>query len=437
MPSEISSFPTSSPDPARRRAAETERKRRKLRIARQRATGLLVLSAIIYGVTTRYGHLHGSLEWVAAFSEAAMVGALADWYAVVALFRHPLGIKRLPHTAIIPRNKDRIADNLGEFVQGEFFSRDRIVTLIDTLDPAARAARWLRNGENAGRVAAWLRTGVHKAGGLLNENEVRVYLQRSVSRHVMGTDLAALAGRVLASLTRSGRHQEVLDLLLRYSAGQLRRPELQQTLNVLFAEKLPLYFQRLKHWAGTKGGAFTAKTVADLLEEVEQNPQHPLRAHFDEWLQEFAGKLQTDPDYRWRLEQLTHKLAEHPALAKYVDDIWSEWRDAALNDLASESSRFEAFLARQIVRFGEVLENDEAMRRWANERARVYAPQLVERYRHRLGQYISDKMKEWNETELVDKLELNIGADLQYIRINGALVGGIVGLILHAVSIYL
>ena len=420
-----------------RRAAETERKRRKLRVARRRATGLLVLSAIVYVLATRYGYLHGSLAWVAAFSEAAMVGALADWYAVVALFRHPLGIRRLPHTAIIPRNKDRIADNLGEFVQGEFFSKDRILTLIDTVDPASRSARWLRNEENAQRVAAWLRTGVHNAGGLLNENEVRAYLQRSVSRHVLGTDLAALAGRVLASLTRSGRHQEVLDLLLRYSAGQLRRPELQQTLNVMFAEKLPLYFQKLKHWAGTKGGAFTAKTVADLLEEVEQNPHHPLRAHFDEWLQEFAEKLQTDPDYRWRLEQLTQKLAEHPALARYVDEVWSEWRDAALHDLASEDSRFEAFLARQIIRFGEVLENDEAMRLWVNERARVYAPQLVERYRHRLGQFISDKMKEWNETELVEKLELNIGADLQYIRINGALVGGIVGLILHAVSIYL
>lgn len=435
MPGDTSSYPN-PPDLAQRRA-ETERKRRKLRIARRRATGLLVLSAVVYVLATHYGHLHGALAWVAAFSEAAMVGALADWYAVVALFRHPLGIKRLPHTAIIPRNKDRIADNLGEFIQGEFFSKDRIVGLIDTIDPAARAARWLRDTENAARVAAWLRKGVHNTGGLLNENEVRAYLQRSVSRHVLSTDLAALAGRVLASLTRSGRHQEVLDLLLRYSAGQLRRPELQQTLNVMFAEKLPLYFDRLKHWAGTKGGAFTARTVADLLEEVEQNPHHALRTHFDDWLHEFVEKLQNDPDYRWRLEQLTRKLADHPALARYVDEVWREWRDAALADLASENSRFEAFLTRQILRFGEVLEHDAAMRQWANDRVRAYVPQLVERYRHRLGRFISDKMKEWNETELVEKLELNIGADLQYIRINGALVGGIVGVILHAISLYL
>lgn len=436
MPSDTSSS-SPTPDLAQRPAANTEQKRRKLRIARRRATGLLILSAVIYILATRYGHLHGSLAWVAAFFEAAMVGALADWYAVVALFRHPLGIKRLPHTAIIPRNKNRIADNLGEFIQGEFFSKERIVGLIDTIDPASRAARWLREGANARRVAAWLRTGVHNAGGLLNENEVRAYLQRTVSRHVLSTDMAALAGRVLASLTRSGRHQEVLDLLLRYSAGQLRRPELQQTLNVMFAEKLPLYFQRLKYWAGTKGGAFTARTVADLLEEVEQDPHHPLRTHFDEWLHEFVEKLQTDPDYRWRLEQLTHKLAEHPALARYVDEVWREWKDAALADLGSKDSRFEGFLARQIVRFGEVLEHDEAMRAWANDRVRAYVPRLVDRYRHRLGQFISDKMKEWNETELVEKLELNIGADLQYIRINGALVGGIVGLALHALSKYL
>lgn len=412
-------------------------KRRKLVKARRRATGLLVLSSVVFLLATHYNEAHASLEWVAAFTEAAMVGALADWYAVVALFRHPLGIRRLPHTAIIPRNKDRIADNLGEFIQGEFFSQDRIVQLVNTLDPAARMARWLRNGENAGRVAAWLRTGVRNAGGLLNEQEVRAYLQRSVSRHVLSTDLAALAGRVLASLTRSGRHQEVLDLLLRYSAGQLRRPELQQTLNEMFAEKLPLYFERLKHWAGTKGGAFTARTVADLLEEIEQNPHHPLREHFDDWLREFSARLQHDPDYRWRLEQLTQRIADHPALHRYVDGVWREWRDVALADLASEHSRFEAFLTRQIIRFGDVLASDPGMQAWVNDRAREYAPQWVERYRHRLGRFIADKMKEWNESELVEKLELNIGADLQYIRINGALVGGLVGLVLHAVSVFL
>lgn len=428
---------TVSNNAADRRAAETERKRRKLRTARRRATGLLVLSAIVYLLATRYTALHAALPWVAAFAEAAMVGALADWYAVVALFRHPLGLKRLPHTAIIPRNKNRIADNLGEFIQGEFFSRERIMGVVDAVDPALRSARWLRHPDNAARVAGWLRKGVHNAGGLLNESEVRTFLQQAVSQHVLSTDLAALAGRILASLTRSGRHQEVLDLLLRYGAGQLKRPELQQSLNVMFAEKLPLYFQRLKHWAGTRGGEFTARTLAELLEEVEQNPAHPLRGHFDAWLREFTGKLQTDLNYRWRLEQLTHKLAEHPALHRYVDKVWGEWRAAAFQDLASEQSRFEAFLARQIIRLGEVLEQDPAMRHWLNERARRHAPQLVERYRHRLGQFIADKMKEWNEAELVEKLELNIGADLQYIRINGALVGGLVGLILHAVSRYL
>src|SRR5690606_36996730 len=211
-----------------RRVNDTESKRKRLRVARRRATGLLVLFGVVYVLATHFGAVHGSLAWVAAFSEAAMVGALADWYAVVALFRHPLGLRRMPHTAIIPRNKDRIADNLGEFVQGEFFSRDRIVGVINTVDPAMRIAHWLRNDINAQRVANWLRTAARNAGGLLNEDEVKGYLHRTVSKHVMATDLAALAGRVLASLTRSGRHQEVLDLLLGYGVEQLRRPELQE-----------------------------------------------------------------------------------------------------------------------------------------------------------------------------------------------------------------
>lgn len=430
-------IPSATKDIRHDAAASTESKRRKLRIARRRATGLLIVSAIVYVLATRYGRLHGSLEWVAAFTEAAMVGALADWYAVVALFRHPLGLRRMPHTAIIPRNKDRIADNLGEFVQGEFFSAERIVSVVDAVDPAKRTATWLRRPENAHRAANWMRIALRNAGSVLNESEVHGYLRLSVSRHIMSTDLAGLAGRVLASLTRSGRHQEVLDLLLQYMAGQLKRPELQDSLNILMAEKMPLYFQRLKHWAGTKGGSFTARTIAELLEEIHQDPAHPLRGHFDAWLEEFIGKLHTDPGYRYRLEQLTRKIADHPALTRYVDEVWGEWKAALSRDLDAEDSRIESFIAGQIVRFGDVLEQDGAMRDWVNERARRYAPQLVDRYRVRLGRFIADKMKEWNETELVDKLELNIGADLQYIRINGALVGGAVGLIIHAVSKYL
>lgn len=428
----MSSGHPSAAEIRQRSAADTARKRRKLRIARHRATGLLALSAIIYVLATRYAHLHGALEWVAAFSEAAMVGALADWYAVVALFRHPLGLKRMPHTAIIPRNKDRIADNLGEFVQGEFFSTERIVAVIDAVDPARRLAGWLRAEQNAARLASWVRNGVRHTGGLLNEDEVRRYLQRTVSRHVLSTDLASLAGRVLASLTRSGRHQEVLDLLLQYMAGQLRRSELQEILNNMLGEKMPLYFPRLKHWAGTKSGGYTARILAELLDEVHQDPVHPLRSHFDAWLEAFIDKLRNNPDYRLRLEALTQKMAQHPALARYVDDVWSEWRKTMQQDLESPHSRFEAFLARQVMRFGDVLENDPAMRDWVNSRTRRQVPRLVDRYRHRLGRFIADKMKEWNETELVEKLELNIGADLQYIRINGAVVGGVVGLLIHA-----
>lgn len=432
------SIDTTPTGPARHSGtADTENKRRKLRIARRRATGLLVLSAVVYALATRYGGLHGSLEWVAAFAEAAMVGALADWYAVVALFRHPLGLRRMPHTAIIPRNKDRIADNLGEFVQGEFFSPERVAAVVDAINPALLTAEWLRNEANAARTAAWVRNVVRMTGGALNESEVRAYLRHAASRQVLQTDLAGLAGNALASLTRSGRHQAVLDLFLQYAARQLQRPEAQDALNTLLAEKLPLYFSRLKSWAGTKGGEFTARTLAELIDEVNQDPGHPVRGHFDAWVRELIGKLRTDPAYRYRIEQFTQKIAGHPALSQYVDEVLNEWRVAIARDLDSEDSRFEAFLARQIVRFGNVLEQDEDMRAWMNDRARRHAPRLVDRYRHRLGQFIAGKMKEWNETELVDKLELNIGADLQYIRINGALVGGVVGLLIHAVSRYL
>src|SRR5690606_31526960 len=230
--------------------AENEVKRRRLRDMKLMAVACLAFFAMVYLVSILLQERYPWLEYMAAFSEAAMVGALADWYAVVVLFRHPLGIK-LPHTAIIPKNKDRIADNLGDFVQGEFFSTDRIISVIRKIDPASRLAEWLSNKENAEKSGALAARFFSYALTALDDRNVQAYLKNAVSDQIKQLDLASLLGKILDSLTRNGKHQELLDQSIDYLARYLQDPDVREKFNSKVAKDMPLYSSSLKGWAGT------------------------------------------------------------------------------------------------------------------------------------------------------------------------------------------
>lgn len=415
-------------------AADQALKRRRLRTMQWVATSLLGVAAVLYAVATALSARHAAWGYVAAFAEAAMVGAIADWFAVVALFRHPLGMSFIPHTAIVPKNKARLADNLGRFVHTEFFATERVVAVIAAIDPAARLARWLGRTEHTARVGELAATLLTTMLNALDESAVRKVLRSIVSDRIRHFDFAHLAGQVLEHLTENRRHQKLLDQLLESLSALVNREQTQELLERAIAEKLPLYFDALKQKGAAAAARAMVKIFAKILAEIDANPDHAIRHAFDERLAEFIVALKNDPAYAAKIEQIKESLIQNRILTAYLDGIWRDVRAWIEEDLATPESRIRAQAASLAGQLGAHLADNADMRRWINDELLKHLPALVERYGPRLAQFIAEKMKSWKDEEIVQKIELNIGRDLQFIRINGTLVGGLIGLLIHAVT---
>jgi uncharacterized membrane-anchored protein YjiN (DUF445 family) len=407
-------------------------RRQALRRMQMVATGLLIAVALLYVLAVALQARHGAWDYVAAFAEAAMIGALADWFAVVALFRHPLGMRFIPHTAIIPKNKNRIADNLGEFVQGEFFATERVLKALRELQPAQRLAALLSTPAQADRISS---AALQVAGyGLaaLSEKAVQRWLQNVAGDLMRRLDLSTLIGEILDLLTRNGRHQELLDRLLARAAAFLNQPEVRENIEARAQEHIPLYFQTLKKYGAEKVVSRVLEVVASILTEIDKDPAHPLRATLDEGLATMVERLRADEGLRDQVEQWKAGLATDPAVARYLARVWTdlrEWMSKAAADPATVPH-----VSVVIQRVGRALATDDRMLAWIDEELATHVPGILDSLRPRLARFIAEKVREWNETEIVDKLELNIGRDLQFIRVNGTLVGGGVGLLLHALT---
>jgi len=407
-------------------------RRRALRRMQTWATGLLIFVALLYVLAVSLRAQHGAWEYVAAFAEAAMIGALADWFAVVALFRHPLGMRFIPHTAIIPKNKNRIADNLGQFVQGEFFATERVLKALRDLHPARRLAILLSNPAQADRLASAALQVAGYALSALNERAVQRWLQGVAGDLVRRLDLSTLIGEILDLLTRNGRHQELLDRLLARAAAFLNEPEVRENIEARAQEHIPLYFQTLKKYGAEKVVSRVLEVVASILTEIDKDPAHPLRATLDEGLAKMVERLRVDEGLRDQVEQWKAGLATDPAVARYLAKVWTDLREWMAK--AAQDPSTVPHVSVVIQRIGRALSADDRMKAWIDEELARHVPGLLDSLRPRLARFIAEKVREWNETEIVEKLELNIGRDLQFIRINGTLVGGGVGLLLHALT---
>lgn len=418
-------------------SAADDLKRQQLRRMQWIATGMFFVVTAIYAAATVLDTTHPAWSYVAAFAEAAMVGAIADWFAVTALFRHPLGMRFIPHTAIIPRNKARIADNLGAFVQGEFFAHERIAAMVQSLDPASRLATWLAVPANASVLADTVRQALLLALKALDDRAVRQFLDRNLSNLFRELDLSALSGKVLQALTHEGRHQAILDQLLKSLNQFISQPEIKESLVDQLATKVPLYFDKIKASTARYLLERALDSVRELLIAVDENPEHPLRIRFDASIASFATRLEDDPELKATIRQYQEQMAANPALRRYVESLWTDFKAWIERDLAAEQSRLHGRVTAVLVHAGATLSADAAMRNWINTQLMARVPGVLDRLRPRIGALISDKVKEWKDEEVVDKVELNIGKDLQYIRINGTLVGGLVGLIIHAVTVWL
>jgi uncharacterized membrane-anchored protein YjiN (DUF445 family) len=398
------------------------------------ALAMLGVAALLYAVASVLRAQHPAWGYVAAFSEAAMVGAIADWFAVVALFRHPLGLP-IPHTAIIPSNKDRIGENLATFICANFLSTPQVLDKLRSFDAAFKLARWLADETHAKQVAWHLGALVRYALSALDDVRVREFFKANVLEQIGRLDAATLSGQLIEVLTTDGRHQALLDSVLRKLAGMLDHDEVKARVSEAIANEVRyLRFVGLDNVAGRYA---TNKLVAGLISlvgEMAEEPQHPLRLQFDEFTASFAARLKTDPELRARVDAIKHELLQSPALGTYLQGVWSEVITWVRSDLEREDSSLRSRTAEAIRMVGERLLGDVAMQAWINEQLMSQAPRLIERYREDIRQYIIARVAEWNTQEMTVELERNIGRDLQFIRINGTLVGGCVGLLIHTVT---
>ena len=431
MPESTEALPPLPPTPA------DQLKRQQLRRMQWIATSLFFVVALVYVVAVYFDSSGPAWAYVAAFTEAAMVGAIADWFAVTALFRHPLGMSFVPHTAIIPKNKDRIADNLGAFVQGEFFAPERITKAIQAMDPAGKLAGWLATPANAATLADAVKQSLLYALDAFDEETVRRFVDKNLTNLFRELDLSELAGRILQALTHEGRHQAILDQMLKSINNFITEPEIKALLVDKLADKVPLYFDKIKSSTAHYVLERALESLRDLLAAVEADPEHPLRRSFDKSVDAFAERLKSDPELRIVLKHYQDQIAANTELRAYIHSLWDDLKAWIQKDLAADDSRVRTRVTQMLVHAGNTLAADKPMQDWINGQILTRVPALLDRLRPKIGALISDKVKEWKDDEVVNKLELNIGKDLQYIRINGTVVGGFVGLLIHLVTVWL
>jgi uncharacterized membrane-anchored protein YjiN (DUF445 family) len=408
---------------------------RDARLARMKwlATGLLALAGVVYVAARALEPRYPWLFYVSVTAEASMVGAIADWFAVTALFHHPLGLRFIPHTAIIPRNKQRIASGLSQFIQSNFLTSAAVLQRIREFQPARTLYGWLLRAENAEAVATYATRLTAYGLNAFDDERVRTFLQQAIARRLAAADVAGAAAQLLDVLTENRRHYELLDAALRALDEVLARAETQAYLAGEVAKSAPLLkwlsdiFQlKLDERAALK----IVQLAVEKVKEVREHEDHELRKRFDAYVGDFIRRLKNDEALRERVHRLRDEALASPALARYLGGLWDELRAW----LAAEHDRRPASLHQRLTgmleALGRGLRADRELQGWLDEQILKGGALLVEEHRAKIGRFIEDQIMSWQEEKLVAELERHIGPDLQYIRINGTLVGGLAGLLI-------
>ncbi|MDP9769933.1 DUF445 domain-containing protein [Kosakonia cowanii] len=409
-----------------------------LKRAKRLALSLLLIAAAVF-VTTLFLPPNFWVSGVKAIAEAAMVGALADWFAVVALFRRvPLPfISR--HTAIIPRNKDRIGDNLGQFVQEKFLDTQSLVALIQRHQPAQMIGIWFSQPENAQRVGTHLLQVMSGFLEMTDDSRIQRLIRRAVHKAIDKVDLTQTSALMLESLTRNNRHQKLLDTLITQLIALLQRENTRtfiarqvvhwlETDHPVKAKVLP------KEWLGEQSAALVSDAVNSLLDDINADRTHQIRQAFDRATMKLIANLKSDPEMAERAENIKEYLKNDEAFNRYVGEMWGDLRNWMKADMHSDDSKMQKRISEAGLWFGETLLADGALRASLNEHLEQAAHRVAPEFSAFLTRHISDTVKSWDARDMSYQVELNIGKDLQFIRINGTLVGGCIGLILYLLS---
>jgi uncharacterized membrane-anchored protein YjiN (DUF445 family) len=405
------------------------------------ATGLMIGAAILFVVARTQKEI-GAWEWIAAFSEAAMVGALADWFAVVALFRHPLGVP-IPHTAIIKNKKDVIAGNLADFIRDKFLAPETLLGKLREQNPAERLSAYLMSGKNADGLAKGVARVISDSLGIIDDDRVQKILRAAIYDRVENFDLSSSAGVLLDTLRNDNRHQIVLDEMLNRLAVWLSSPEAQAKLADSIDNMVTKEYPLLSHFIPNRdqfskgAGEKIVRRINEYLQDVNTDNAHELRNTFDAAVTDFIVRLKSDQELRTKIEAIKLEAVQNPFLTDYVKNLGGDLKIWLSNDLKQPHSKIQEKMAEVVSGFGGALSKNRELKESLNDHLEMLVINYGDALRTAIAKHISETVQTWDNDDYVNEIELSIGSDLQFIRMNGTLVGGIIGLLLHAIALLL
>ncbi len=398
---------------------------RDLRRMKALATGLLIVVALVFIVVRSFADEHTWAQYVQAFAEAAMVGALADWFAVTALFRHPLGL-RIPHTAIIPNRKDQIGASLGQFVQDNFLTKELLDERLHRARVGARLGEWLSHPANAIRASAAAGDVLRGALDVIDDKAISGSIEGMVERRIRATPAAPLVGRAVDLAIEGGHHQRLLDATITGLAGFLDDNKL------TFRERL----QHESPWWVPESvddrifeKIFTG--VHRFLADIGADPHHEVRRSIDKRVVAFAQRLRTDAELVRKGEELKDELLAHPDVRAWIASLWGEVKGSMQRASIDPDSELRRRLTYSLGRVGTRLRDDPDLQRTVDGWVASVGGYLVDNYRGEVSHMIESTVARWDGQSTSRRMELQVGRDLQFIRINGTVVGGLAGLVIH------
>ncbi|MCU0301747.1 MAG: DUF445 domain-containing protein [Candidatus Nanopelagicales bacterium] len=427
---EASRTPATTDDPTSPWGGSDEERRRSLRRMKALATGLFGLAALIFLVTILVGGIHaeGWLGYVQAGSEAAMVGALADWFAVTALFRHPLGLP-IPHTAIIPTRKDQMGSTLGEFVGTHFLTDEVVRDKVASTEVTRRAGEWLAQPDNAARVAGQLGQALRGLLAVLDDEQMKEMIERVIAERVERTEVSPALGHLLGQVVSDRAHTGIVDVVA------------ERTYAWIVANRTAIMGV-----VGKQAPGWTPRLLDDIVADrihfelvkflaaVRDDPEHEVRRAIDRMLVQFADDLRTNEATRERVERAKVEMFEHPDVQRSVSRIWETAQRVVLEAADDPTSELRVRGAGALEQAGRALATDPTLQANLDGWVTDTVVNLVRDYKVPLTSVISDTVARWDGPETARRIELAAGRDLQFIRINGTVIGALAGLVIHAFS---
>ena len=405
-----------SPHPARR-----------MRIV---ATGMLVAMALLFVIARATVHIHPAIGFVQAFAEAAMVGGLADWFAVTALFRHPLGLP-IPHTAIIPRNKDRIGDTLAIFLRDNFLTPAVVARRMRHMDVAAAAGRFLASPSGGdGRLREGASRLIADILEALDQERLGGMVKGAIGQRLRAINIAPLAGQAIEAAMRDGRHGPVMDGIVHWADRTLEANE--HLIRQMVHERAG----KVLRWTGLDENLADAilSGLRKLLAEMAQDPGHPLRLKAEEGMAKLAFDLQFDLEMQAKVAGIRDEILDNPAMQRWIDGLWEQARAGLLRAVRDPGRAMAGRLGEALRALGGTLQQEARLRLVINRFVRRAAVGATASYGDAIVRLVSDTVRGWDAGTVTSRLEHAVGRDLQYIRVNGTLVGGLVGLAIYAID---